>query len=180
MINHDFIHELEGHSLTGYVPAPEISKSGVHISTGYDIGQNSEGDIAAMFFDSPKLAKKLMPYAGLKKRAAVEFLKENPLTITEKEAQKITALCDKKADARLKHRWNNSAADIPFSKLSDEQQTVLASVAYQYGNLESETPKFWGHATNGDWAAGIGELRDFGDAFSTRRNKEADLLEFCV
>lgn len=177
MIKHEFIHDLEGCSLEAYVPNPEKSKSGVTISTGYDIGQNSIGDIAVMFFSSVELAEKLMPYAGLKKRAAVEFLKENPLKITEEEAKEITSLCDKKADTRLKHRWNTGAAQIPFSQLSDEQQTALASVAYQYGNLESETPKFWGHATGGDWPAAIAELRDFGDAFSTRRKKEAALLE---
>lgn len=177
MINHSFIHELEGRSLEGYVPNPENSNSGVTISTGYDIGQNSIGDIASMFFYAVPLAKKLIPYAGLKKRAAEEYLKSNPLKITDEEANEITFRCDKKADTRLEHRWNYSAAKIPFSDLSDEQQTVVASVAYQYGDLESKTPKFWKHVTTADWPAATAELRDFGDVTPTRRNREADVLE---
>ncbi len=175
MIKHSFIHELEGRSLEGYVPNPEKSNSGVTISTGYDIGQRNVAEIANMF--PQVLAKKLIPYAGYKKDVAVEFLECNPLTITDEEADKITSLCDKEADKRLNHDWNNSVAEIPFNQLSDERQTILASVSYQYGNLAKRTPRFWGYATCGSWTSVVAELRDFGDAFPTRHNREADVLE---
>lgn len=175
MIKHEFIHDLEGCSLEGYVPNPEKSNSGVTISTGYDIGQHNVVDITSMF--PQELAKKLIPYARLKKQVAVDFLEENPLTVTDEEADQITALCDKEADKMLNHHWNNSVAELPLNQLSDEQQTVLASVAYQYGDLAKRTPKFWGHATEGNWPCVISELRYFRDAFPTRRNREADVLE---
>ncbi len=44
---------------------------------------------------------------------------------------------------------------------------VIASVAYQYGSLSR---------TNRDWQGALENLRDFGDVYDTRRNKEADLL----
>ena len=32
--------------------------------------------------------------------------------------------------------------------------------------------------TSNNWSSTVSELRNFGDGFSTRRNKEADLLEY--
>lgn len=174
MIKTDFIHKLEGCSLTGYVPDPENSKSGVTISTGYDIGQHYKTEMISAFSDG--LARKLTPYAGLVKQEAVVALEKNPLTITNEEAKEITSWCDLSVKNWLFNRWDD-VAEIKFNELSDEQQTVLASVAYQYGDLARKTPKFWGHATHGDWPAVIAELKDFKDAFPTRRGKEARLLE---
>ena len=64
-----------------------------------------------------------------------------------------------------------------FHDLSDECQTVVASVAFQYGRLEVATPNFWRQVTTGYWLAALENLRDFGDRYPTRRNKEADLLQ---
>ena len=54
--------------------------------------------------------------------------------------------------------------------------TTVASVAFQYGNLETETPNFWRQVTSGDWNAAEKNLRDFQDDYGTRRNLEADYL----
>ena len=59
-------------------------------------------------------------------------------------------------------------------------RATITSVQYQYGNLEKRTPKFWGHVTKQDWDSAIKELRDFGDDYGKRRNREADLLESAV
>jgi GH24 family phage-related lysozyme (muramidase) len=53
---------------------------------------------------------------------------------------------------------------------------VVASVAFQYGDLSRRTPNFWRQVTSGDWDAALNNLRHFGDKYPTRRNKEADLL----
>ena len=55
--------------------------------------------------------------------------------------------------------------------------TVIASVAFQYGKLEKETPNFWRQVTNDDWGAAVKNLRNFGDRTPTRRNKEANYFE---
>ena len=48
-------------------------------------------------------------------------------------------------------------------------------------NLNSDfqrVPRFWSYITSNNWNSAIAELRNFGDAFATRRNKEADLLQY--
>jgi hypothetical protein len=57
-----------------------------------------------------------------------------------------------------------------------ECQTVVASVAFQYGDLSLRTPNFWQQVTTENWQAALANLQDFGDKYPTRRNKEADLL----
>ena len=54
---------------------------------------------------------------------------------------------------------------------------MIASVSFQYGvALNRRTPNFWWQITNGDWDGALANLRNFGDRYDTRRNKEADLL----
>ncbi|WP_374761411.1 hypothetical protein [Pseudoalteromonas sp. MM1] len=54
----------------------------------------------------------------------------------------------------------------------------MTSVSFQYGiGLSSTTPKFWKAVTSQDWKEAIKILKSFGDAYPTRRRKEAALLE---
>ena len=63
-IDYKFIGELEGGRLTkGYVPAPTVSRSGVTIATGFDLGQRNENDLKSLNL-SVGLIDKLKPYAG--------------------------------------------------------------------------------------------------------------------
>lgn len=73
--------------------------------------------------------------------------------------------------------FNRDASFAKFDQLPPQFQTVIASVAFQYGVLPVRTPTFWSYAVTGNWTAMIAELRNFGDAFPTRRTKEADLME---
>ena len=66
---------------------------------------------------------------------------------------------------------------MSFDDLTKEQATVVASVAFQYGNLATETPKFWAYVTSGNWVAAAKELRNFGDKYPSRRKLEANYLE---
>ncbi|BCE03374.1 hypothetical protein TYM08_P3437 [Marinicellulosiphila megalodicopiae] len=45
MIDFNFIKQLEGFELKGYVPNPDTSKSGVSIASGFDIGQRDQKEI---------------------------------------------------------------------------------------------------------------------------------------
>ena len=76
--------------------------------------------------------------------------------------------------------WNASDASVSFEALAAECQTVIASVAFQYGNLSTATPNFWRQVTAQDWSGALANLRNFGDRYKTRRAKEADLLEVFV
>ena len=76
-IDYKFLSDLEGGSKTnGYVPAAEVSKSGVTIATGFDLGQRDENDLKTLKL-STTLTAKLKPYLGLKGKSAQDFLKKN-------------------------------------------------------------------------------------------------------
>ena len=169
MIDFNFIQKLEGYSLTGYVPA--FGRSGVTIAGGFDIGQRSIDEIEKAFDED--LVSKLEPYVGLKRTDADLELDRIPLLITNSEALAINEYAHNQARERLLHDWCGS---VPFDSLSMECQTVVASVAFQYGSLSARCPNFWRQVTNGDWFEAYNNLRDFGDDYQTRRHKEAALL----
>lgn len=175
-VNFDFIAELEGKAvLNGYVPDPDKSNSGVTIATGFDLGQRSDSDLAAMLPEHSELVDKLAPYCLLKRNRAVAALTRLPLHITNAEAKAIDNAVKQQLIGLLQQRYNLAAPRL-FTELPEEMQTVIASVAFQYGDLASRCPKFWQSAVNG-WGLGmINELRNFGDRYPTRRNREANYL----
>ena len=179
-INWAKISEYEGgRKLKGYVPEPDKSESGVTIATGFDLGARGPHDLLGL---SPKLRAKLTPYLGFKKHAAEAALRElGPLTITAAEAAEIDKFSKGQAVSNLKKEWNERAKELgPSAKRFDEltaaQQTVAASVHFQYGSL-NRTPTFMKHMQTGNWKGAIGELRNFGDAYKSRRKDEAMYLE---
>lgn len=176
-IDFDFISKLEGNSLHGYVPDPENSQSGVTIASGFDLGQCSLQDIEVESTFNIYLVEKLSPYLGMKKSEAESFLKDNPLEITEHECTIINAYTHSTAEKRLRHAWDSSLSTVKFDNLSGPCKTVIASVSFQYGDLARRTPNFWKQVTTSDWQGALSNLRNFGDSYSTRRKKEADLLE---
>ncbi|MCP4320493.1 MAG: peptidase [Alteromonadales bacterium] len=175
MIDYSFINQLEGSECNGYVPAPEHSNSGVTIASGFDIGQRSVEELQQAF--SKELSDKLIPYVGMKKQQAVTFLAEHPLQVSETEVKYINCYSHSAAEALLIKRWNSSDSTCSFEQLAAPCQTVIASVAFQYGNLERKTPNFWRQVTERKWTDVIDNLRNFGDRYATRRNLEADLLQ---
>ncbi len=175
MVNYKFIEQLEGYSCKGYVPDPENSQSGVTIACGFDIGQRSVTEILQVF--SSDLTNKLIPYSGLKKNDAVIALQKLPLVITTEEAHEINQYCQNNAINKLAQRWQASESSVVFSELSSQCQTVVASVAFQYGDLKSRTPNFWHQITHGKWEDALENLRNFSDKYPNRRNREADLLQ---
>lgn len=175
MIDYAFIAELEGFSCEGYVPDAEYSQSGVTIASGFDLGQRSKAELQAAF--SAELATKLLPYTGKKGETAQLALGLQPLVLSQMEVETINCFAHQQAEQRLRHYWDNANAFCEFDELPAICQTVIASVAFQYGHLPTRTPMFWWQVIHGDWQTALNNLRDFGDRYATRRNKEADLLE---
>ncbi|AIB37600.1 MULTISPECIES: pesticin C-terminus-like muramidase [Pseudomonas] len=166
-----FIAQLEGGSATrGYVPDPENSRSGVTIGTGFDLGQQK--DLTMLPKD---LSDRLLPYLGLIGAEAVARLERLPLNVSAEDARRIDEAYKAPFIERLASDYSK-AAGRPFDALPAPMQTVIASVAFQYGNLASRTPKFWAQVVAADWNAAESNLRNFGDRYSTRRCKEAALL----
>jgi len=172
----DFIGTLEGESvLTGYVPDAANSQSGVTVATGVDLGQIDAAKLAGLAVP-PGLKKRLGPYLGLKRQAAAAVLAAQPLTITAAESDQLDQAIRAPIVAALQAAYAK-AAGVAFDTLPDAVQTVLASVAFQYGPaLATRTPSFWKHAVDQDWPALRHELENFDDRYPTRRHKEAAYL----
>jgi Bacterial toxin homologue of phage lysozyme, C-term len=178
-IDWTFIGTLEGQSiLKGYVPNASGSDSGVTIATGCDLGQLTPAKLDG--FDIPAALKtRLRPYLGLRRQAAQDFLDDHPLEITAAEADALDAAVRAPIVDQLRSFYDGAVAPgaARFDDLPDAAQTVIASVAFQYGSgLKTRTPHFWATVVAQDWPKAIAELRNFGDHYPTRRNKEADYL----
>ena len=168
-IDWDFIGELEGKGIgTGYVPS---ENSGVTIATGVDLKEKDE-DYFRKINVSENIITKIKPYFTLKGAEASEVA--GNLKLENNEILEIDTAVKKKYanDIVLKYE---EATGQPFTNLSSAQQTVIVSVGFQYGSFE-RTPSFWKAVVANDWGSVEKELRNFGDNYTTRRIKEADLL----
>ncbi len=177
-----FIEELEGRrAVEGYVPDSGGSRSGVTVASGVDLGQRTAAEIDALAIPET-LKRKLKPYAGLRGGAAVAFLRARPLAIDAAEAKALDRAVRAEAMAALVRAYDRAVAQdpslAPFDALPEAAQTVIASVAFQYGtNLSARTPRFWNAVVTQDWTAAAAELETFGDRYPTRRRTEAALLK---
>ncbi|HET7410351.1 MAG TPA: pesticin C-terminus-like muramidase [Paracoccaceae bacterium] len=178
-IDYAFIAAREGGiRLDGYVPDALLSGSGVTIATGFDLGQRRRSDLVALGLPS-RLTDQLAPYLGAKRQDARKLIGERPLRITMADALLINRTFKQKFVKELAAAYAASphnSREKAFFELPAQAQTVIASVAFQYGNLASEAPRFWQAACARDWPATIAELRNFGDSYDSRRHLEADLL----
>ena len=176
-VDFDFIKKREGYKKTMYVPVDSkgkvLGKSGPTIASGFDLGQRSEADLKGL---PVSLIAKLKPYLGKRGSTSDTYVKANPLTLTSDEVDDINKFAKKQEVNRLKEDWEGSTSTLGFDDLTEAQATVVASVAFQYGDLPTKAPTFWKHVTNGDWDKAEAELRAFGDKYSTRRTAEADFL----
>jgi hypothetical protein len=174
-IDFDFIKDREGFEIIGKVPDAKGSKSGVTIASGFDLGARKLSDLNGL----PKeIIDKLKPFLGLKGNEAVAAAKK--LQITKEEGKIINQFAKRESLTRLKKKWNKDSK-IKFDKLSKEQATVLASVAFQYGSSfkrkDGTQMNFYSLALNNDWQGVYDELMDFKDNYPTRRKEEAAYLK---
>lgn len=173
-VDYDFIKELEGYKTRGYVPMKDgqvLGTSGVTIAAGTDLGTKDDSYFAGLPED---LIAKLRPFYSLQGAEAAERAGE--LVLSDAETQMVFEHTKAKELESLKTKWQEATGNS-FDELPTEVATTIASVAFQYGDLASKTPNFWKQMTSGDYDGALSNLRDFGDAYGTRRNKEADLFE---
>ena len=179
-IDWNFIHQLEGFELTGYVPQDKngiIGNSGVTIGAGFDLGQFSKRELQSMDIPANLIAK-FEPYLGLKKYAALLKLKSAPLRITMDEFKAF----DEKVKNRFIKGLDELFAKVEgtgfFQSLDSRKQTVVFSVAYQYGlGFNKRCPTFFRLVCARDWDGVYNELMNFGDRYTTRRKQEAKYLK---
>lgn len=179
-IDYEFLSAREGGCKTiGYVPAAQVSKSGVTIATGFDLGPRSEAELNNLGLPILLIAK-LKPYLGKKSQDAVDYLRTNPLRITLEEGKSIDKAVRSSHINSLKIKYFASIHNTEkkdFFNLPTEAQTVIASVSFQYGfNLDTATPKFWKAVASQDWKEAVKVLEGFNDHYPSRRRMEAALL----
>jgi len=169
-VDFNFIEDREGFKIIGYVPHAEGSKSGITIASGFDLGARKLSDLNGL---PEEIINKLKPFLSLKGNEAISKAKQ--LKITREEGKIINKFAKKESLQKLEKAWKKTTGES-FNSLTTEQATVVASVAFQYGNLETETPNFWKYVTSNQWQKAYDELMDFGDFYPTRRKEEAKLL----
>jgi len=174
-VDWDFIRELEGYKLQGYVPEDANGQphgnSGVTIVSGLDLSTKDDSYFAGL---PDSIIAKLRPFYGLKGAEADEVA--GNLNLEDSEGVALYEHTKKKELEILKTKWQEKTGNS-FDDLPMNQATAVASVAFQYGDLETRTPNFWNQVTTGDWEGAEANLNNFGDDFSTRRRKESNYLK---
>ena len=180
-INWDFISQQEGGGKKrGYIPKHEgevLDSSGVTIATGWDVGQMSKEELTRSGL-SQNIINKMIDYVGKTGKDSLYALDKFGIPeIEDKEVIEINKYTKNKTLSSIRKKYEKDSGES-FDILTKAQQTVLASVAFQYGsNLKSKTPNFWKQVTSGDWDSVVKNLENFGDKYSSRRNREANLLK---
>jgi len=173
-INWDFISELEGKGVSqGYVPDVDNSQSGVTIGTGFDLGSKSKEFLDSIGLDS-SLIDRLTPYLGMTGAAAAEVAPN--LKLDDSEVKQLDTASKQWYSKSIIDQYNDNNPKTKFEDLTEAQQTVVASVGFQYGNFK-RVPNFFNQISTDDWEGAEANLRNFGDNYGKRRSKEADLLE---
>ncbi|MGH7122979.1 MAG: pesticin C-terminus-like muramidase [Stellaceae bacterium] len=190
-VNWAKIGEWEGNRLAGYVPKNSdggvLGVSGVTIGMGVDLGQMDEKTIDGLEIPQD-LKDRLRPYLGLRGDAAEAAL-EAPLTISPDEADQLNAAVEAGKADLLRERYDAAVGQggCGFDDLPARAQTVIASVAFQWGSIWArsappEIPAFWVAVTEQDWEKAVAVLRAWapqpwrGAIYRTRRLSEADYL----
>ena len=181
-IDHKFIERAESRRLRAYVPQRRdgsvIGRSGVTVATGVDLGQRDRAGIIALDI-SDELKRKLIPYVGLIGMEAVEAIRLRPLFLTEREATALDKAIHGRIIRELVRRFE-SATGRAFDAIPPEAQTVLASLAVNFGPAQlSGMARTWSLVRSQDWAGLAAWLDVFPGKqpeLKNRRRAEAALL----
>lgn len=175
-IDFNFIKELEPDiDLNGKVLQSNSQGQGVTIAHDFNLGSYSTEDLRKLCL-SPTLIGKLYPYLGLSGIEASSYLKSFPLRISKNEALYIDSQHKIKILTELNQLFNKQST-IKYSEIPKYWQTGIASIAFQYKNIERRCPKFWRTVVQLDWQAALDELNHFGDINTTRRICEAEYIK---
>ena len=176
-INWDFISSLEGKGIKkGYVPS---DNSGVTIATGFDLKEKTPDFLINELGVSEETTGLLSNFMGMSGAEAREVAPK--LNLNEVQVKEIDTASKKWYANQVVNTYNKHNPVKPFEELTQAQQTVLASVGFQHGTSFTRSDgtdmNYIKQAASGDWDGALANLRNFGDEFGTRRNKEADYLE---
>lgn len=187
-IDHQYIRTIlaifEGNGITrGYVPCDKagvpLGASGVTIGTGVDLGQQTGTGLLDMNVPF-ELVRKFTPYLGLKRGAAQDALKRQPLILTGAEVSTLDAAVIRRYVRDIAAKYDRDHPVQAFAAIPREAQAVVVSLLYQRGlNSPSKFPKTWTALLRGDWPDAAARLcnASLWDGYHTRRGEEGKILK---
>ena len=175
---------FEGNGIArGYVPCGRngvpLGASGVTIGTGVDLGQQTGAGLMDMGLPF-ELIRKFTPYLRLKRGAAQDALKRQPLILTEAEVAGLDDAVIRRYVRDIAARYDRDHPAQPFAAIPREAQAVIVSLLYQRGlNSPSKFPRTWAALLRGDWEDAAARLcnASFWDGYQTRRAEEGKILK---
>ena len=171
-VDWEWIAKREGKAVdTGYVPS---DNSGVTIGTGVDLKMKNAELLESIGVPSD-IIEVLEPYFRLKGDEAKAYLENNPLVLSAVDIKILDGAVQKFELNKIKTAYEKDSKKS-WNSLSANQQTVVTSVGFQYGDMARRTPNFWEGVVSGNWNGVYKELMDFKDDFAPRRELEAELL----
>lgn len=202
-VDFSFLEKHEGKKiLNGYVPhctkasiakknpvcikkkeGDAIGKSGVTVSTGFDLGQFNESDLRRIGINNA-LVTKLKPFLTKKKKEAIDALalyeKENNLkfTISPAEEREISGKLKAKFYGDVQSKLEKKYGENSFKNLPTNAKTAIFSMLYQFGpnTQNAEITKAVDNIMKQDYAAASNDLNQTKN-FAGRRKDEAKLLD---
>lgn len=179
-VDYSFISGREGGSRAyAYaLPADRFPKSGVTIAGGLDLSKHSPDDLKRWGVSDAAIGQ-LLPYFGLTGKDAASYLAHNePVFVSAEDASAMNRGALNDTATAIQRHYDAANPPTKFADLHPDVQTAIVSPGYQYGpDLARRAPNFWKDITSGDLNAAVGELRNFHDAYSPRRNLEADRMQ---
>ena len=187
-IHQQYIREVlarfEGSGIRrGYVPcgrdgAP-LGASGVTIGTGVDLGQQTA--TALLNMGAPDaLTRRFIPYLGLKRGAAQDAIRRQPLLLTAAEVAALDGVVISRYVRDIAARYDRDRPARPFADLPREAQAVVVSLLYQRGlNSPAKFPQTWAALLRGDWPDAAARLcnAELWDGYQARRKAEGEILQ---
>lgn len=176
-VDWEFIASLEGKAISkGYVPGkPWLhNTSGVTIASGFDLGTKNEIELKKMGISSG-IIEKVKPYFGKQKQIAQDFLDQNLLSLSSEEVSEID---DKNHAYEINQMQKiyDSVSSVPFKDIPSQAQTVIMSLAHQYGLKGLTETSVWPLLTAQKWSEAVTDLKTTFFDYPPRRKAEANFL----
>jgi hypothetical protein len=179
IINYALLSREEGKQHLDAYPLPGKRDSGATIATGVDLGHQSAARLIRI--GVPKeLVTRLNEYFGRKGVDAVKYLKENPLSINQDQADILDEKIQSDDLKGLIKIFNDDSKVGEFVELPIAAQSALASLYHHMNRgLKFNQKELWGYLTTGQWQSAVDHL-DRMKEYSKRRKNEAKVLKGAI
>jgi hypothetical protein len=171
-----FIKELEVTPEFSDIKRPSGKRNeGLIVADGYDLADKSETDLRHLYLH-PTLIGKLYPFLGLHGQEAQQYFSDFPLKLSSNELYTIYIGLKLEGFSKLLHKYREQI-DANSQAIPEPWQTVMASLNFQYGDIDLLWPDFWQKLLSQDWQSAIEALRILDAHDKSTREKEVEYIE---